>query len=233
MPDLHSRTSMRIIPALLALFVFSGCAQDRGVTLNENWQQDGARFFVSGVDTSNLFRNLETLEDMGLALPARNDRDARNWIDRNLRRELVVLYRHAPEVVDSLYRARVTTLVEQAPTPAGGLSDVVSELKRPAERTLLQAFRQPSPMKKLGIDIQVPFPDSLKARLTEADIRTQVAIDAEGRPLAVRILEPVHPVLETIAVNAIAQQQWNPAYVLRGRAFEALPVFVRYNVLFR
>lgn len=224
---------MRVCAALLALFVFSGCAQEQGVRLNEAWQQDGARYFVTGADTSGLFRNVETLEEMGLPLPARNDRDARGWIDRNLRRELIVLYRHAPEVVDSLYRARVMSLVAEAPTPAGGLTDVVEELKRPAERTLLQAFRQPSPMKRLGVDIQVPFPDSLKARLTEADVRTQVAINAEGQPMAVHVLEPVHPVLEVIAVNAIAQQEWNPAYVLRGRQFEALPVFVRYNVLFR
>jgi len=224
---------MRFLPALLALFVLTGCSREGGVALNDAWKQDDLRFFVSGVDTAGLFRSLETLEDMGLPLPARNDRDLRRWVDRNLRKELVVLYRNAPEVVDSLYNARVLPLVREAPAPAGALSSVVDELKRPAERALMQAFRQPTPMKRLGQDIPVPFPDSLRAFLTQADVRTQVAIDAEGRPQAVLILDPVHPVLHTIAVNAIAQQQWNPAYVLRGRQFEALPVYVRYNVLFR
>ncbi len=218
---------------LLGLLGITACGggASENLSVPDGWVREGNRFWNATVDTTELFRNLETVEAMGVVEGNASDTDRRAYVERNLKRNLIVLYRHNPRVVDSLFDARVSDLVAQE-NLGGELASTVSRLERPATRALSQAIRQPSPTKDLVEETSYVFPDSLRERVGGARIRLQVALNAEGDPVAIELLEPVHPTLDLIAVRAASEQHWSPIYLNTGREWEAIPGWVRYNVLF-
>lgn len=221
-----------LILSLLAL-VFAACSGGGDAeiaTLPADWTQDGNRFWKAGVDTTALFPDLETVESMGV-VHSSDDTDRRGYVQRNLQRRLVVLYRQNPRVVDSLFQARFPEWIGEE-NLGGELAKVVDRLERPATQSLSRSFRGPSARLTLGEDIPYAFPDSLKAAVGDARVRLQVALDADGQPLAIEVLGPVHPTLDLIAVRAATQQRWTPIYLDVRNNWVQIPGWVRYNVLF-
>lgn len=221
----------RLLP-LVAVFVLAACGGGNAdlAALPEDWTREGNRFWQQGTDTTGLFRDLETVDAMGFVGEA-EETDRAAYVARNLKRRLVVLYRNNPEAVDSLFEAKFAGLIEGEDLN-GGLTPVVDRLERPATRALTGAFRGPSPRLTLGEDIPYGFPDSLQASLGGARVRLQIALDAEGEPVAIEVLDPVNPTLDQIAVRAATQQRWSPIYVLRGTEWASIPGWVRYNLVF-
>lgn len=206
-----------------------------GDVLPEGWVQSGDLFYRTDVDTTGLFPDLESVESMGL-VPAEDELDPRDragWVERNLKRRMVVLYRNNPQLVDSVFQARVPEMIASRNLD-NELIPVVDELEDPVRRALLQGFYPPSPLRKLGTEIPVPFPDSIRSQIDGARVKTQVALGPDGYADAVKILEPVQPTLERIAVGVIAQQHWNAGYVTitNTNRRERARSWVRYNILF-
>jgi hypothetical protein len=225
---------MRYLLALLLLLTAAACSDGGGDVLPEGWVQSGDLFYRADVDTTGLFPNLDNLVSMGILADTTYDqRDRAGWVARSLKRDMLVLYRNNPRLVDSVFDSRVPDLIA-ARDLSGRLQPVVDELESPVRRSLLQGFYPPSPLKKLGQDIPVPFPDSIRAQMEGERVRTQVALGADGFAQAVQILEPAHPTLERIAVGVIAQQKWNAGYVTLTNTNERVraPSWVRYNILF-
>jgi hypothetical protein len=222
---------------LLALLPLAACqTADSGSALPDGWSQDGNRFWAAGVDTTGLFPDLETPESMGIIADTTFDeRDRAGWVARNLKRRMLALYRNQPQLVDSVFEARIPTMIAERDL-GGALGPVVDEMERPVRNALLEGF-YPSTGTVLafGKDIDPPvFPDSLAAQMEGARVKTQVALGADGFADAVLILEPTHPTLEQLAVDVIARQKWNAGYVTAENTNrrDRTPSWVRYNVLF-
>ncbi len=222
---------MRAFLPLFSLLLLAACggASDP-VTVPDGWVRDGAYFWKADVDTTGLFRDLETLDAMGLAGEAGND-DRRAFVERNLKRNLLVLYRHQPEIVDSLFEEIAMPLIDGADL-GGSLNEAVANLEKPAGQAIGQRFKQPIPMRDVKTETSYVFPDSLQKTIGAARVRLQVALDAQGDPLAIEVLEPVNPTLDLIAVRTATEQHWQRIYLYRDREWIGIPGWVRYNVVF-
>ena len=60
----------------------------------------------------------------------------------------------------------------------------------------------------------------------------QIALNKEGVPIALTKLQGVHPVLDRIAMRAMTEMRWQPAFVLRGGTSKPTPSWTRMKVRF-
>ena len=215
-------TSALFVLALLTGIGLAGCSGGAGGIPEppEGWQHVDGRWWRAGVDTTQAFRDLSGAEAMGITSGASASLTAA------VQRELLPLYRNQPEVIDSLFERHVAEKL------AEGEGDV-EEWKRRAYSSLRKNFREPLIATHLGSDIPVPYPDSLRSRGVTGKVTMQVRLDAEGRPQAIELIEPVHPALDAIAMQATTQMKWRPAYVMRNGRWRAIPSWVRFSVNFR
>lgn len=193
-----------------------GCSSESGGVPQppEGWQGYDAAWWQADVDTAVAFRDLSSLAAMGVEEAS------------SVQRELLPIYRNAPDIVDSLYAQH---LAEKMAAQTGSLEDQ----KREAYTSLRKHFREPIIAKHLGEDIPVPYPDSLRSENVAGKVTMQVRLDEEGHPQAIQLVERVHPALDAIALDATSQMEWRPAYVLRNGRWKPIPSWVRFSVNFR
>jgi hypothetical protein len=212
MPSIPRALSVVVLLVGLGL---GGCSSGGGVPQPPaGWQGTDAAWWRAGVDTAQAFRNLETLSAMDVEKTS------------PVQEELLPLYRHAPAIIDSLYRHHLTAKVAQMTGP-------LEDQKRSAYMTLRDTFREPVIVKHLGEDIPVPYPDSLRTQNVMGKVTMQVRLDDEGTPQAIQRIQGVHPALDAIAMDATTQMEWRPAYVMRNGRWRAIPSWVRFSVNFR
>ena len=236
-----------ILPAVL----FSGCRPEKSIPLEvpENWTEDGPRWWRLDTDTSGVFRNLETLSAMGIAVsptsdpmfgPGRTNRDLIGRANRDLPRRrlvahvknsLIPLFRNRPQVVDSLFERFVVPEMASARLE-GDVRPVIMTFKRDGYRIISRHFREPYTLTRLGIDIPLRIPDSLREQSIVGHVFMQVYISEDGDPVAIEKLEGVHPVLDRIAMRATTKMRWQPAYLLKGGSSRPLPSWARFKVNF-
>ena len=126
---------------LLLLMVFwVGCASEEIVETGppEGWQAEDARWWRTGFDTTDIFRNLETLADMNVtgsevtyvASPniARRRASQMEWFERAVKQKLIQLYRNHPEVVDTLVERHIVPTLQEVDMDAD-LQDQVDDFK--------------------------------------------------------------------------------------------------------
>ncbi len=238
-----SKLPRYLLLLLLLAALPAGCAPDATVETGppEGWQGEGARWWRQGLDTTGVFRNLETLAGMGvtntqttyLASPqqARQLAGVRQQFERAVKQRLLPLYRNRPELVDSLFERYLTPTLDDALT-TGALGPQVDRFQRKAYTLLRKHFQEPQTLPlQLGKDIPVPYPDSL--RRYDGPVRTQVYLNEAGEPLALELLEGIHPVLDDVALRATTQMRWRPAYRMRNGRWVAIPAWTRFTVRFK
>ncbi|QXD14946.1 energy transducer TonB [Rhodocaloribacter litoris] len=205
------------------------------------WQATDGRWWREGIDTTVAFRRLDTLEEMGIAsrapvyaggaaLAGRPDL-IRQQLAQAVRQSLVRLYRNQPAVIDSLFEQYVVPRIMKA-SVQGDPRELVEQYKREGYKVIRRHFLEPRAVRRLGEDIVVPYPDSLREKRVGGVVRMQVYIDASGEPAAVELLEGVHPVLDRIALRAVTEMRWQPAYLLRGGKSDPIPSWTRFNLTF-
>ena len=199
------------------------------------------RWWEVGVDTSEVFRDLETLQAMGIAMSpvvydatqpissqARVSQDRLVWY---VKQSLLPLFRNRPEVVDSLFEVYVAPRIVR-----GGPSDDpggdVAKYKREGYRAIYRHFREPRTLLQVGTDIPVEIPDSLSVQAAGRAVSFQVFISDDGRPAAVELLSGVHPVLDRIALKATLQMRWQPAYLLQKNKSVPVESWARFRIRF-
>lgn len=226
------------------MLVLSGCAPNETTPLSipKGWDGNATYWWQIGADTTNAFRNLESMTTMGvpgshllgatLEGSRRGDRQlAQLKFNQYLKESLIELFRNEPEIVDSLFDKYVVPRLEGANLD-GDVAPQIKTYQREAYRVLARHFRYPRATTKLGEDIPVPVPDSLKDKGISGTVLIQLALNKEGVPIALRKLSGVHPTLDRIAMDAMTQMRWQPAYVLRGGKSEAIPSWTRMKVRF-
>ncbi|MBO6574033.1 MAG: hypothetical protein JJ896_01340 [Rhodothermales bacterium] len=226
------------------LLPIAGCSEPEPVDLSlpEVWQSDlGVRWWISGTDTSRAFRDLETLQSMGVdekpivydatvALTAAAN-VSQDRLVRYVKQSLLPLFRNQPDVVDSLFDAYVTPKILREGTSGDPGADV-ARFKRDGFRIIYRHYHEPRTILKLGEDIPISIPDSLKVTAGGRAVSFQVYVNEEGVPAAIEQLSGVHPVLDRIALLSTIEMRWQPAYLLRGRKSEAIPSWVRFRIRF-
>ncbi len=233
-----------IIPVLAIAFLFSGCSKEKEIPVSspKGWDGNSTYWWDISADTVNAFRPLETMEDMGvpgsyllsLTLDGNSSVDmemAQRKFNQYVKESLIELFRNEPDIVDSLFDRFVIPKMKGV-NLEGDVQPLISQYQRQAYQTLARHFTYPRSLTKLGEDIPIVIPDSLKEKGISGVVFTQVALNKEGVPIALKKLEGVHPILDRIAMRAITEMRWQPAYVLRGGRSNPIPSWTRMKVRF-
>ena len=236
---------MLSVRRFVCLFLFvgllaAGCGAEEGAPRGapEGWQAAGPYWWKAGVDTAQAFRNLASLEAMGVSEGAgyasAGGQISDDQFATGVKRSLLPLFRADPERVDSLFEQYVRPKALNAKRTGDARQDVKA-FRSEAYGALRRHFRGPQTTLRLGEDIAVAYPDSLRRAGVSGRVRMQVRVSAEGAPQAVELLEGVHPTLSDIARRATTQMRWTPARMrsASGHAWTKLPAWVRFNVSFR
>jgi hypothetical protein len=212
-----------------------GCQDRSALEPPEGWVGDGTRWWREGADTANVFRDLETLQSMAVVNPYEESRieATRAGIQRGVaeiqvreavKRSLIRLYRNEPHVVDSLFERFVTPKI-QNDMPSGDLGAYIEQYKREGYDLIRNHFREPL----VRQEATFPYPDSLRRRNLTGSVLAQVRLDESGEPVAVELIEGVHPALDFIAMRATTQMKWQPAYRRKPGRWQAIPSWARVS----
>ncbi len=224
---------------VLAAPLLAGCSSSENGNATEappDWETASDRWWKSGTDTSEAFRNLESLEAMGLTEEVTFAASATGITDEQAARQaksnVLPLYRHEPQVVDSIFAQYVAPELEKAVAAGGDAREAVDQFKNTSYDLLRDHFNEPRERLALGEDVDVTYPDSLR-QTASGEVQMQVRLNAEGEPVAVELLEGVHPTLDRIAMRTATQMRWDPAQVAQGSEWQPIPSWVRFAVHFR
>jgi hypothetical protein len=198
----------------------------------EGWTYDGPKWWRVDVDTSGLFRNLDTFEDMGVrthqVVFGAGRLTITDQVINGVQNRLIALYRNEPEVVDSLFHEQVVPRIKKARLSTDNPSELLDRQLSDAYRALARHFREPRTLLTIGEDIPFSAPPDSLSHLA-GTVSMQVHVGADGTTKTVELLEGVHPVLNAMAMRATAQMEWRPAY-LHG---EPIPSWARFRLSFK
>ena len=220
---------------LLSLVVLlAACEDEPDDQPPADWETDGDRWWHTEVDTSEVYRDVETLEVMLVDYeepPAHTEGSplTPDQFAHGLRTELKPMYRHNPDVVDSLFAEHVMQDLEDEDEFA---EHEIDEQRVDAYEELREHFREPEVRTELGSDVHISYPDTLEGN-PEGRVAMQVYLDEEGVPRALRLNESLEPTLDRIAMRAATQMRWEPAYINRDGEWEPIPSWTEFNVNFQ
>lgn len=191
--------------ALLALaaLALAACSDSRPPSEPpEGWVTEGDdQWWVPGTDTSAAFRDLSTLETMGVA---REDDEFVRWFQE----QMTDLYRTSPEVVDSVFEAEFLPRIQEG-VPAGddyatAASGLVNEVKRDFFQRY-NAARYSPPAE----------PQAIPADLADVggQVTVQVYVNENKEPVAVELLEGTGTELDQIAMRRALESTFTDAWV--------------------
>ena len=233
-----TRTVYLLLPFLVAA-VAAGCggAEQIETAPPEGWQADGAHWWTPGTDTAKAFRDLSSVEAMGVTQGSPVYSASQSLTDEQVtmaaKQGLEKLYRKAPETVDSLFAEYVAPQVAELPRTGDMQAQVEAFSKKSHDLLTENYFRPPAKQLRLGEDIPVGYPDSLFEQGTGGRVHMQVYVNAEGQPQAIELLDGTHPVLNDTARRAVAQMRWQPARVRQGTyGWRPIPSWTWVNVSF-
>jgi hypothetical protein len=176
------------------------------------WERDGAdRWWRSDAETSGAFRDLSDFAAMGLSDREDGMRPESPAV-RNVQRRFLAMYRHHPEIVDSLFAAVAVPLIQREAT-TGDQTEARDALNRLVSQRMRRHFTEPRP--RTGRYESPAVPDSLRLAGVSGTITLQIRIDEEGRPLAIERVEGIHPIMDAIVMRNYAERSWLPAYLGR------------------
>ena len=222
--------------------LFQGCTSHEPFSYGppQGWEGTGTTWWKVGQDTTGVFRDLETLEAMAITgsgdvflanTAISGGKDARHQFSKAVKRSLIQMYRNEPAIVDSLFEKFLAPQIDEVKFTSDPVKDV-EDFKKKSYKLLVRHFREPRQRLELGTDVKVIYPDSLRAQGIQGSVRLQVFLDDEGNPLAVELIEGVHPVLNQLALIATTEMRWLPAYVEKKRDWDPIPSWTRFRIKF-
>lgn len=199
---------LRIALVCTVFLVLIGCESEPDLGPPAGWVAEGDRWWREGVDTSVAFRDLETFAAMNLGDGPEGKRPE-GPAHRNVQQEFIALYRNQPEIVDSLFTAIAVPMIDER-----AQEEDRDALVRDINREFNRVFFYPRPAPDQTVTIT--YPDSLRSAGIGGDVKMQVYLSEEGEPLAIKLVDSVHPTLDLIAMDATARKRWIPA-AIRGQ----------------
>ena len=224
------------------VFVTYGCAEETPLRQGppEGWEGNATMWWQADQDTTSFFRDLESLETMQVAGSevvylgkgaVGSEREVRQQFKKAVKQSLIRMYRNEPAIVDSLFEQYMAPRIEKVKFTSDPGGDV-EKFKKDAYKQLRRHFREPLTTLKLGTDVPVMYPDSLRQLEVAGEVKLQVYLNAEGEPQSVELLEGVHPMLDQSAMDATTRMRWMPAYVEDDGEWKAIPSWARFRINF-
>ena len=204
------------------------CSQGPDVSPPDGWEAVSETQWVrtgAEVDPAVAFRDLETLEAMGVTLS--DDVQTRYGQE-----QMLALYRTSPEIIDSLFVTYAEPILNRR-YPAEGYEDAVLDAVEEAKRVILGGRDHDSKYRNTTAlpdppPLAVVYPDSLRDRGVGGTVAVQVYVSDEGQPQTVMLVESLHPMLDAMVMRQAATTRFNPAWVVEpGRGGEVVPNFAR------
>jgi len=242
------RFSTRWIPSLLVgLFLIAGCGGGSNPAAPpDGWETSDMRWWKEGVDTSEVFIDLDSLSTMGVVdqtMQLEGGNVTRDQFNAAIKRSLIKLYRNNPMIVDSLFNEYATSQLEDVDLSGdvvgekGQLKDkILNKNQKVAYKAITEYFREPQ--RQSSPDIV--WPDSLRSEeyYGVVQIQAHLAVEGEGdnataRPDAVQVLSGTNPTLDRIALEATTEATWNPAYTLEDGEWSPVDSWVRFDIPFQ
>jgi TonB family protein len=223
------------------LLVLAGCGGGGGdpTAPPSGWEASESRMWKEGVDTSEVFQDMESLSQMGildeefaLSSGSVNKEQFKNAIKRSITK----LYRTNPSLVDTLFEQYATPKLEDADLSGSVIKDgklkpkLLNEYKNKAFKAIKDNYKQPTLKESVE---GITYPDSLRRADVTGTVRLQMHIDTSGAVDAIEVVERVHPTLDAIAMAAATKTKWEPAYEKVDREWKARTGWGRSPVPFR
>lgn len=207
----------------LAVFALAACSERPPSEPPEGWVAEGDQWWVPGTDTSAAFRDLSTIEAMGVA------RDESEWV-RWFQEQMTDIYRTSPEVVDSVFEAEFLPAIQRGVPVSDDYARVAEGLVDSVKTAFFQRYnsaRYQPPAEPLAI------PSDLSAE--SGQVVVQVYVNAEKEPVAVEVVEGTGTELDQIAMRRAIDSEFTDAWVREtaGRsAGKPIPNWVRVTSSF-
>jgi len=229
-----SRTLLLTLAAFVAVAatMLAAC-EGSGVQTPAGWEAvSESRWIRTGADTTGAFRDLSSVEAMGVVDSTDSD------VIRYAKEQMLYLYRTSPEVVDSVFTAVAVPMLDRS-YPSEGFREEVDAALNEAKIAILGSrqnqaiYRQTTPLPEPAPERAV-YPDSLKARGVSGQVVVQALVSAEGQPVAVEVIESVNPTLDALVMRQVATTTFNPAWVVNGPrgGGQAIPNYTRIPIPF-
>ena len=203
----------RLALAALAL-TLAACSQGPEVGPPAEWESDGqGRYWAPGTDTEAAFRDLDSIDGMGVATDA-------GEFERWGQDQLVEIYRSNPEVVDSVYDADFAEPLRTGVAASGDdpatRDALVNDMKRDFyqrynnSRKEQTALALPDSLARLSGDVV------LNVYVRQDDARAEAGDEYPFVPLAVEVVEGTGTGLDLAAVGDAARARYTSAWVRTG-----------------
>lgn len=226
---------------VLSLALLAGCGAEPTAP-PEGWEAEADRWWKADVDTSTAFRDLASLDAMGISSASVDEvaatrADARRsgllqeQFTSSLLQRLEPMLRNNPEEVYAIFEEHVAPEIEEM-TIQGSVNEATRAYRREAYTTIRRHYREPQTRLQLGEDIAVPYPDSLRQARVSGRVVTQVYLNAAGEPQAIKLVESVDPTLDAIAMRATTQMRWQAARLNVDGSWQQIPAWSRFTLRF-
>ena len=194
---------MRPLLALAAVALLSACAEPGPpATPPDGWvEASPTRWYVPGTDTTAAFRDLSTLEAMGVA---RDETEFVRWVQE----KMTDLYRTGPETVDSVFAADYLDEV-RAGVPSG--DDYGEEADALVNRIKTDIFQRYNASRYAPQEEPLVIPDSLADVSGRIDV--QVYVDTDNQPVAIRLVEGTGTALDQMFMRRALGATFTDAWV--------------------
>ncbi len=194
----------RLLSALLVgSFFLAACAEPGPTNAPpEGWVAESpTRWYKPGTDTAAAFRDLSTLEAMGVA---RDDSELVRWTQE----KMTDLYRTDPETVDSVFAADYLDEVRAGVPQGDGYDDAVEGM---VNRIKTDFFQRYNPAQYQPAAEPFAIPDSLAS--AQGVITTQVYVDRDNQPTAVMLIEGTGTSLDQMMMRRATESTFTDAWV--------------------
>lgn len=231
-------TVSRVLSLIVVAAVLAGCSSGGAQTeAPGGWNAADGRWWAEGVDTTQAFRQLDSLHTMGVMEDASYAASLQganpDQFAVAVKQELIALYRNNPEVIDSLFQEYARPDIDEADLSVGSqeeMTKLLTKFKNESYKDISQHFTEP---RRESQELSISYPDSLRQEETSGEVEMQLYLNEQGQPQAVKLLQGVHPVLNGIAMNAAARTNWQPAYLTRDGEQQPIRSWVRFGFTFQ
>ena len=205
---------MRFALVLLAALTAAACASGPDVGPPADWETDGAgRYWAPGTDTDVAFRDLSSLDAMGVADV---ESEFIRWAQEN---ELIQLYRSNPEVVDSVFAADFAEPLRQAAAgndDAEAVDAAVNDVKRDFYQRYNNSRKAPSELAVPDSLARVSGQVVLDVYVQQDDALAEAGDEYPFVPVAVHVVEGTGTGLDALAAGDAARARYTSAWVRSG-----------------
>ncbi len=232
----HSRFSIICAALLAVLLVAVGCGEEDPTAPPDGWETDGDRWWRAEADTAEAFRDQSSMQAMGILdeddeeLAVEGDQVSGEVFIKGVKRGLGDFYKSNPAIIDSLFEEYAVPELG-TDSRSGEVEEAVQEAVQQARNLLDDYYKRPQVQEQENIT----YPRDLYEQGVEGNVELQVRVNASGEPIAIRVVESVHPELDAIAMRSAALMRSSPARVRYSQddEWEDIEGWIHFDVPFQ